>query len=170
MPLTASKIVVRPHRIDTSLFRPATKIKDSILYVGRLSPEKNVMALLYARGALEWGALNIIGDGRCRNDLLVSAELLGISVKWSGFLPQVEVARAMGEAEYFVLPSKYEQASKVLLEAMACGCLVITTPQASRGVIEDGVNGYLCDGSSKGIAEALERARSRKRFLREENR
>ena len=155
-----TKILLSPHRIDTDLFRPAQKVPGMVLFVGRLSPEKRVSSLIEAVRSLPWAHLHLVGDGPERGPLGALTLSLRVAVTWHCFLPQREVAALMAQAPYFVLASRYEQASKVLLEAMASGCMVIATPEASRGVLTDGQNGYLCDGSPGGIRRALEQART----------
>ena len=61
-------------------------------------------------------------------------------------------------------PSVYEQAPKVVWEAMASSCACVISAQV--GVVEDGVTGYLCDPDVCGIGTALERARKDENRLR----
>jgi len=58
----------------------------------------------------------------------------------------------------FVLPSQYEGTPKALLEAMACGLAVVgTNVPGIRELIQDGVNGLLCEPDVKAISEAIAR-------------
>ena len=57
-------------------------------------------------------------------------------------------------ADVFVFPSLAEGSARVIFEAMACGCAIITTPNAGS-VVRDGENGLLIptsDGKALGIA------------------
>ena len=126
------------------MFRPAEKVPGMLLYAGRLSPEKQVDLLIRAAAQIPGTSLHLAGDGSESHALLLLGESLKASLVWHGFMAQRDLADLMGRASVFVLASKYEQASKVLLEAMACGCLVVATPEASRGIIVDGRNGYFC--------------------------
>jgi glycosyltransferase involved in cell wall biosynthesis len=55
------------------------------------------------------------------------AAALGDRVHLWGPQPQEELARLMGEAHLVVLPSFFEGLPLVVLEALACGCRVVTT-------------------------------------------
>jgi UDP-glucose:(heptosyl)LPS alpha-1,3-glucosyltransferase len=61
-------------------------------------------------------------------------------------------------ADVLCLPSAYEASPLVVLEALAMGVPVIGTRTGSiADVVRDGVDGYLVDRSSDGVAEALTR-------------
>ena len=58
------KVVVVPPHIDTTLFRPAAhKWPGLVASVGRLSPEKNIGALIAAVAQPPWAHLWIAGNG-----------------------------------------------------------------------------------------------------------
>ena len=56
--------------------------------------------------------------------------------------PQNEIGEALRRAEYFVSASTYESFSLPVLEAMACGCAVLTT--RNKGVLSYAQNGNNC--------------------------
>lgn len=59
---------------------------------------------------------------------------------------QNDVRPYYGAADAFVLPTLYEPFSSTVLEAMACGLPVITTMRnGASELIDDGVQGYVCD-------------------------
>lgn len=72
----------------------------------------------------------------------------------TGFLSRAELGARMSQADVFVFPSLAEGSARVVFLAMACGCYVITTPNAGS-VVEDGVGGRLIP---PGSADALEAA------------
>ena len=152
------KVVVTPPLIDTDLFRPGPKYENLIVSVGRLSPEKNHAPLILAVAELPWTLLLIIGDGPLRPQLTRLAGAVGRRVDVAGRMENSEVAKALGQATYFVLPSLYDQAPKVVWEAMSSSCACIVSAQV--GVVEDGVTGWLCTPDVPGIRTALERARA----------
>jgi glycosyltransferase involved in cell wall biosynthesis len=63
-------------------------------------------------------------------------------VTCSGLLPRSEVAVRMQAADVFVSPSLSEGSARVIFEAMACGCYIITTSN-SGSIVKDGVHGAL---------------------------
>jgi glycosyltransferase involved in cell wall biosynthesis len=71
-----------------------------------------------------------------------------------GHLAWPELAQEMSSADIFVFPSLAEGSARVVFMAMACGCHVITTPNAGS-VVKDGVHGRLVE---PGNADALESA------------
>ncbi len=59
-----------------------------------------------------------------------------------GTLSRQELADRMAVSDAFVFPSLAEGSARVIFEAMACGCYVITTPN-SGSIVESGVHGEL---------------------------
>ena len=152
-------MLVMPVVVDLEKFRPREKIPNTVAFVGRLTLEKNLFPLLTAMYRVKrWASLHVYGDGPLQKEYQKVQVKLGFLVWWYGSLSNDSIALALGEMEYLVVPSLYDQAPKVLLEGMACGCLVIASYPLHH-MVEDGITGYLCDPTSVGIAEALRRAR-----------
>jgi len=151
------KVVVTPPAIDTDLFRPRPKYENLIVSVGRLSPEKNHAPLILAVAEIPWALLLIVGDGPLRPQLTRLAGAVGRRVDVAGTMANSEVAKVLGQATYFVLPSLYDQSPKVVWEAMACECACIVSGQV--GVVKDGVTGWLMDPTVPGIRAGIERSR-----------
>ena len=63
-------------------------------------------------------------------------------VNYLGLLSRKDLAAAMVNADIFLFPSFAEGSARVVFEALACGCYVITTPN-SGSIVEDGVHGAL---------------------------
>jgi glycosyltransferase involved in cell wall biosynthesis len=102
-----------------------------VLYVGRLSPEKNVDTLVEALGDLN---LVVAGDGPLRD--LVPNGL--------GAVPHAEVERLLERASVVVAPSEREGFGLAAAEAMAFGRPVVAA--AGGGLLElvsDGETGLL---------------------------
>jgi glycosyltransferase involved in cell wall biosynthesis len=85
------------------------------------------------------------------------ADELSVRVDFIPYQRNEELPEQLNRCEVFVFPSLYEGHPKALLEAMACGLPVVTTPvYGIRNLIKHGVNGFLCAGTSPGaIREAL---------------
>lgn len=92
-----------------------------LLFVGRLSCEKNVEAFLRLDIA---GTKVVCGAG----PLEASLKARYPHVRWLGVLPRHELARIYAAADVFVLPSKTETFGLVMLESMACGTPVAAYP------------------------------------------
>ena len=103
-----------------------------LLCVGELTHRKNQTALLRAWRNLDVAGhrLALVGDGPLRDDIerLVSegVDLLG----WRSDVP-----RLMGAADALVVPSLGEGFSLVILEALACGLPVFTTPVGGSEIV-----------------------------------
>jgi glycosyltransferase involved in cell wall biosynthesis len=116
-----------------------------ILHVSRFSERKNPWTLLdaFARFIQEHEAphsLVCAGGGWGGEAVAHRARALGISERLvtPGFLPERDVAELMNAADAFVFPSFAEGFGMPNVEAMACGCPVITTPGfAIREIVGD---------------------------------
>lgn len=152
--------------VDTERFRPAAEraATPSVLYVGRLSPEKGVDVLLRAWAlvlqAHPTAHLRLVGDGPERGALEALAARLGLAegVSFAGAVRQGLVDEYQ-RATIFVLPSHREGVSIALLEAMACGLPVVATAVGGTPeVVHEGVQGLLVPpGDPAALAGALRR-------------
>jgi glycosyltransferase involved in cell wall biosynthesis len=75
-------------------------------------------------------------------------------VKCLGILSRRELAEVMTKADMFLFPSLAEGSARVVFEALACGCYVVTTAN-SGSIVEQGVNGSIVPP-----ADSLETARA----------
>jgi glycosyltransferase involved in cell wall biosynthesis len=126
-----------------------------VLYVGRLSEEKGVAALLDA-AAREPGVVRVAGGGPLSP--LVERAAAGGSVDYLGPLDSSSVFDEMGRAAALVLPSIwFEGFPVVVLEAYATGTPVIASRIGSlEEIVEDGVTGLLAPpGDGVGLANRL---------------
>jgi glycosyltransferase involved in cell wall biosynthesis len=119
----------------------------TVLFAGRLSPEKRIDVVAAATEGLP---RIVAGDGPLR-DLLPDA---------LGFVPQSELFGLMERAAVLVLTSEREGLPNVVLEAMARGKTVVSTPVGGiPAVIEDGKTGLLVPiGDAEATRAAIERA------------
>ena len=132
-----------------------------ILSVGRLVPVKEHARLLEAFAQVlqsRPARLVILGEGPERDNLVGFAERLGISehVDMPGF--KTNPFAYMSKSTVFVLSSRYEGLSTVLIEAMASGTSVVSTDcrNGPREILEDGKWGHLVPvGDWRAMAEAI---------------
>lgn len=151
------KTIVIPNFVDTELFCPGPKpvSKRSVLYVGRLSVEKNVQAVLQALAPLDI-PLTVVGDGPERDVVEGFLPLFGGRLKWLARVPHAELPELMTQKGILVMPSIYEGHPKVLIEAMACGMAVIGADSPGiREIIQHGKNGWLCAPDAESLRVAV---------------
>ena len=138
-----------------------------VLAAGRLSKQKDFSTLLAAFAKLlahRPARLIVLGKGRRRAMLTSQAEELRIAqhVDFPGFVQNPYAF--MAKASLFVLSSQHEGLPTVLIEAMACGCPVVSTDCrfGPDEILEDGRWGELVPvGDAKALSEAMLRALDR---------
>jgi len=126
--LTSSKKIITGHGIDIDLFKPDISIQRGvhILSAGRLDTSKRHSLVIDA--AKQAGrALRIAGDGPELEQLKKHAETCGVDVTFLRGLTQEELQREYCAAAHFIHTSTTGGLDKVVLEAAACDCNVITT-------------------------------------------
>lgn len=143
-----------PKAVDTVAFRPEafspevraelTEGRDGalLLYVGRLSKEKNLEDLRPMMDSLPQVNLAFVGSGPARDDL--ERLFAGTRTYFAGYRSGEELSAAFASADLFVFPSTTETLGFVALESMASGVPVVG---ANAGgipfAVEDGVTGLL---------------------------
>jgi glycosyltransferase involved in cell wall biosynthesis len=113
--------------------------KKFILFVGTLEPRKNVSGLIQAYAALkkkqrlEHDLVIVGGKGWLYSEIFATVHNLALTneVKFLGYVAQDDVVALYNLAEVFVYPSIYEGFGFPPLEAMACGCPVVTSNRSS---------------------------------------
>lgn len=130
--------------------RDAYQIKEKyiLLYVGRISPEKDVNLLPdINKKLLQKGIDNvhwlIVGDGPLKDEMEQTAST---NMTFAGYITGEDLAEIYAAANLFVFPSATETFGNVVLESMACGTPVIGVNAGGvRTIIKDGVTGILCE-------------------------
>jgi len=136
-----------------------------VIAAGRLDQVKDFPTLLraFARLADKKLRLVVLGEGGQRLTLENLARELGIAgrVDFPGWI--ANPFALMSRARLFVLSSRYEGLGNVLVEALACGCPVVSTdcPHGPREILENGKWGALVPvGDDAALAAAMETALS----------
>lgn len=132
-----------------------------ILAGGRLTEQKGFATLLHAFArvrAQRPAHLVILGEGKQRQALQrIALELgIGADVDMPGFA--TNPFQYMARASVFVLSSEYEGLPGVLIQALACGCPIVSTdcPGGSREILADGRFGALVPvGDADKMAQAV---------------
>ncbi|MBN1874331.1 MAG: glycosyltransferase [Anaerolineae bacterium] len=135
-----AKFRIIPNVVDTSLFYPPTSPKlpsnvKRLLMVALMdaSHNKGLPILLQALAQLspvngDWH-LDLVGDGPARLGYESMVQELGLTDKiaFHGIQPKTKVAEFMRKADFFVLPSLWDNMPCVLIEAQSCGLPIIAT-------------------------------------------
>jgi glycosyltransferase involved in cell wall biosynthesis len=141
----------------------------AILYVGRVIPRKDLLALLRAlvvvRREIPQAQLRVAGETEsspayveaCQE--FIEQQTLGNAVRFLGSLPKDEMVNEYARCSVLALPSKQETAPVVVAEAMAAARAVVATRVCGiPDMVEDGQSGLLVDyGDVDGLADALVR-------------
>lgn len=138
-----------------------------VLGVGKLKPQKDFATLIgaFARLRRERPArLVILGEGPEDHRLLARARALGVAddVALPGFVE--DPYPWMRRAAVFALSSAWEGLPGVLIQALACGCAVVSTdcPHGPAEILEGGRHGPLVPvGDEPALADALARVLER---------
>ncbi len=153
-----NKIVLIYNGIDINFFRINNSVQrepNSLISVGRLVPAKGYKILIKALELLKNDSLDfkciIIGDGPLKQELLsqVQEKRLSKYIEFLGEQDLISIRDYLQKSSVYISSSLYEGFSLSLLEAMACGNIVIATKAGtSEEIIENGVNGLLVDPSN----------------------
>lgn len=143
--------------VDTEQFHPRFRSEEMrvrltqghpqdrlLLYVGRLSAEKEIQRILPVLQAIPGTRLALVGDGPYRPEL--EQIFMGSPTHFVGYLQGDDLAMAFASSDVFLFPSRTETLGLVLLEAMAAGCPVVAANAGGiPDIVTDGVNGFLFD-------------------------
>jgi len=157
--------------MDATRTRTRAGAGPTLIFVGRLIPEKGVADLIGAvqelRQTLPSVTALIVGDGPSRGEFEQLAHDLGVaeSIRFLGWLPQQDVPRMLRDADIFVAPScpgvdgTQEAQGLAIAEAMLAGIPVVATVV---GGIPDAIRheetGLLVEPSSPAeVADAVRR-------------
>mgnify|MGYP003322159264 FL=1 len=143
---------LRSDKMREKLFGKYQKTDSLLIYVGRLSAEKQIERIKPVLDNIPGACLALVGDGPYRGQLEKIFE--NTQTSFIGYLSGEELASAYASGDIFLFPSSTETLGLVLLEAMAAGCPVIG---ANKGgipdIIDDGINGCLYNPDEKDNGE-----------------
>lgn len=134
-----------------------------VLNVGNMRVQKDLPTLVHAFDELRESRdarLVLVGDGNVRPELEELVADLGLSddVAFLGYRPNEEVYKFMGHANVFALSSEWEGLPTVLIEALACGCPIVSTdcPSGPKEILANGKYGQLVPvGDPSALARGL---------------
>lgn len=139
-----------------------------ILYVGGISPHKNLQALLRAAAIVQrkepgpWHVV-LVGDYKgdsflgCYRELSEMVRTLGLvnRVTFTGFVPDEDLVLLYNAAAMLVLPSKGEGFGLPVVEAMACGIPVAASNLNSLPEVLGGAGLLFDPDSDEAVAASL---------------
>lgn len=164
---------VIPSGVDIRRFAPQAKVPLSFLAVGRFVEKKAPMTTLRAFAEATANQpdarLDFIGDGPLLEPTRALAEELGVTAKlrFHGAQPHNTVRDRLMSTQFFLQHSitardgNTEGLPTAIQEAMACGCITVSTRHAGiPEAIDEGETGFLVDehdevGFAKAIAAAI---------------
>jgi glycosyltransferase involved in cell wall biosynthesis len=172
--------------LDMNSFRPRsfeglsqagareTKSEKTIIFIGQLIQRKGVMLLLQAWLELSHETrqrckLLLVGDGYMRTEMqefINNHDLNNVNIL--GHIPYNKVKYLLSSADLLVLPTLEDLFSLTVVEAMASGCAVITTPFAgARELINIEETGWIVDPTvPEALTKTLQHALSEQTDLR----
>ncbi len=143
---------LRSEKMREKLFGKYQNADSLLIYVGRLSAEKQIERIKPVLDNIPGACLALVGDGPYRGQLEKIFE--NTKTNFIGYLSGEELASAYASGDIFLFPSSTETLGLVLLEAMAAGCPVIG---ANKGgipdIINNGINGCLYNPDEKDNGE-----------------
>jgi len=161
--------------IDTDLFKNTrfnTSIKSSILYLGRISPSKNIHILIEALYKLKKSGISftftLVGsapqmpgaaeyDKKVR-EMIFDFDMTNVS-QFQGSVPYVDTVNWYNKSEIFVNLSPVGHFDKTVLEAMASGCITLASNDAYPNIFPQDLHELLIfkQGDADDLAEKIKK-------------
>jgi len=162
--------MIRFKRLETDASQVTAGIINmrTVTFVGALVTGKGILQLLAAWKELstkvrQSAQLLVVGSGplQCELQKIIDNNAL-TEVRLLGQKSYSEVIELLKKSDLFVLPTLQDLYSLTVLEAMACGCPVITTPfNGACELVDERINGWIVNPTEPGMLTAvLERALS----------
>jgi glycosyltransferase involved in cell wall biosynthesis len=162
VPEAEPRITILPNAVPKArdrVSRMSNPVK--ILFLGHVGARKGVPDLVQALGTLpknnHWNAI-IAGNGEVEETRVEIAKLgLSDNVTLPGWVGTKDVAKLLHETDILVLPSYEENLPMSVIEGMAYGLAVVTTPVgAVEDIMTSEVNGLLVPvGDVPALSQAL---------------
>lgn len=139
------KTIIIPNGVDTKEFKPVKVKKETnvILFVGRLVKLKGILELVEVAKLLPKYDFWFAGQGPLAKFINLT------NTKNLGFKTRNELIGLYNRSTICCFPSHNESFGIAGLEAMACGCPVITTRLGFSEFIENGKDGLLIEPKNK---------------------
>jgi glycosyltransferase involved in cell wall biosynthesis len=135
--IAAGRIHVIPPGVNSEEFTPDTPDPfpdiphPRVVFVGRLAEQKGVDTLIAAASVIQRrdAQIVIVGDGARRRAVeeAIRTRGLGNRLQILGFRAHSHIPQILRHSDLFCLPSRYEELSSAVLEAMRAGLPIVAT-------------------------------------------
>ncbi len=123
--------------------RKKNSVLRSLIYVGRLSSEKNLAEVIAIINEYSWLQLNIYGSGP---DEIILKSKSKQNINFHGEISNSELPKILALSDYLILPSKVEPWGLVIDEALHFGTpVLVSSACGSRQLVKPGYSGYVFD-------------------------
>lgn len=156
--LKTTKINVHPNSVDTTIFSPAWSDLDQkkgVLFVGRLTHQKNISMLLDAIVDTDI-QLTVVGTGDMEGRVKKQINDLAINATLFNEVANNDMVKFYRRSLIYVICSRYEGHPKSLIEAMSCGCAVVgTAVPGIQDIIKNSETGVLIPEEKATLRQTL---------------
>lgn len=145
--------------MDTAAATPIMTHKVVILYVGRVSYEKNLDLVVESYKQMDHTKchLVIVGHGPAFHAIQQDCSRSRTPVTFTGYLQGVDLATAYASADIFAFPSFTETFGQVVLESMASGLPVVgLLAEGVKDLVQDQTSGLLLDATHMSRRQQIE--------------
>ena len=164
-PINTKKRIITGQGIDTDMFSftESNEQVKKVLWVGRISPVKNIETLIEADKILSTKGINlnieIVGDiGLTSQEAYLNKlkEIATPNIKFLGSIPFKEIVTKYKQADIFINTGNTKSLDKTVLEAMSCGTYVINSNIGYSDILKDFPLCQFEHGNYKELASKLE--------------
>ena len=156
---------IKNHNLIKRTLAKYNIIKPFVLTVGTLEPRKNLLRLLQSWQGLvptmQQKYQLVLAGGRGWNDEELRLKIKNLKssarVATAGYVDDRDLPYLYSAAELFIYPSLYEGFGLPVLEAMSCGCPVITSSTSSLPEVGGAAATYIDPLNTKDIGQTLAR-------------
>lgn len=162
--VSQSKLCVIPYGADTSLFVPPVECRPAerfnVLFVGQLTQRKGISYLLRAYERFHGPDTTLTMVGQLQGDGTALQPWRHL-IRYVPHVSRPHLAGIFHQADVFVFPTLVEGMPLAVLEAMASGLPVITTPNGPGDIVRDSIDGFVVPPRDvDALVDRLERLRA----------
>lgn len=146
------KIIITPNWVSSNIEnKEIIDRKNEIITVGRLEKQKNYNYLIEEFSNSNM-VINIVGEGSLKKDLKRLSKEKNTIVSFLEKMPNSELTLLLSNFKYFVLPSLFEGNPKVVLEAMAAGCIVVVNNFSGISeIVSNEIDGFIIEAKKDNL-------------------